>query len=165
MRALSRRRTPLLLALAFCAAPAVKAQDPDVPATQSLADTTRAPVPIVSRGRRLGGRAGNKRPRARPGAGARNLDRGRAPIRRGGCDALVDDDYAAVGTANFDNRSFPLNFEVTCLAHDAIFCGEVEAMLEADLTRSTRLTEADFAGRSLPFRLATQGTRLLAPVL
>ena len=78
---------------------------------------------------------------------------------------LVDDDYAAVGTANFDNRSFRLNFEVTCLAHDVAFCADVEAMLQADLARSTRFTEADLAGTSFPFRLAAQGTRLLAPVL
>ena len=78
---------------------------------------------------------------------------------------LVDDDYAAVGTANFDNRSFRLNFEVTLLAHDAAFCADVEAMLAADLARSTRVTEADLEAKSLPFRLAAQGTRLLAPVL
>ena len=78
---------------------------------------------------------------------------------------LVDDAYAGVGTANFDNRSFLLNFEVTCLVHDRGFCQEVAAMLEADLAQSTRLTEADLGGRSLPFRLAAQGTRLLSPVL
>ena len=78
---------------------------------------------------------------------------------------LVDEDYAAVGTANFDNRSFRLNFEVTCLAHDRAFCADVAAMLEADLARATRLTEADLEKKSLPFRLAARGTRLLAPVL
>ena len=78
---------------------------------------------------------------------------------------LVDDDYAAVGTANFDNRSFRLNFEVTLLAHDAALCADVEAMLLADLARSTSVTEADLETESLPFRLAAQATRLLAPVL
>ncbi|HSM36114.1 MAG TPA: cardiolipin synthase [Longimicrobiales bacterium] len=78
---------------------------------------------------------------------------------------LVDDDYAAVGTANLDNRSFLLNFEVTVLAHDRDFCSEVEAMLAADFARSTRLTEADLTQKPFPFRLAAQGTRLLAPIL
>lgn len=78
---------------------------------------------------------------------------------------LVDDDYAAVGTANFDNRSFLLNFEVTVLAHDPAFCADVEAMLRADFARATRLTEADLTEQSFPFRLAAQSTRLLAPVL
>ena len=78
---------------------------------------------------------------------------------------LVDDDFAAVGSANFDNRSFRLNFEVTVLAHDAAFCADVEAMLAADFARSTPVTEADLAAKSWPFRLAAQATRLLAPVL
>jgi cardiolipin synthase len=78
---------------------------------------------------------------------------------------LVDDAYAGVGTANFDNRSFMLNFEITCLAHDAAFCADVEAMLEGDLARSTRLTEEDLTGRPFLFRLAAQGTRMLSPVL
>ncbi|MDX1438469.1 MAG: cardiolipin synthase, partial [Rubricoccaceae bacterium] len=34
---------------------------------------------------------------------------------------LVDNDYATVGTANMDNRSFRLNFELTCLFNDADF--------------------------------------------
>ena len=78
---------------------------------------------------------------------------------------LVDDDYAAVSTANLDNRSFRFNFEVTCLAHDAGFCADVEAMLEKDLARSTQLTEDVLADRSFAFRFLTQATRLLAPVL
>src|SRR5690606_12476175 len=78
---------------------------------------------------------------------------------------LVDDDYAAVSTANFDNRSFRLNFELTVLAYDKEFCGEVEAMLEADLARSTQLTEEDLADRPFFFRLAVQTTRLMSPVL
>ncbi len=78
---------------------------------------------------------------------------------------LVDDDYGAVGTANFDNRSFRLNFEVTCLVSDKAFCHDVETMLLADFAHSTPLTEADLDGRSFGFRLRTQLTRLLSPVL
>lgn len=78
---------------------------------------------------------------------------------------LVDDDYGAVGTANFDNRSFRLNFEVTCLVNDAKFCREVEQMLADDFAQSTRLTEEDLAGRSYLFRLKTRVTRLLSPIL
>ena len=78
---------------------------------------------------------------------------------------LVDDDYAAIGTANFDNRSFRLNFEMTTLVNDAEFCGEVETMLERDFARATRLTSEDLADQSALFRFAAQGTRLFAPVL
>jgi len=78
---------------------------------------------------------------------------------------LVDSDYAAVGTANFDNRSFLLNFEITCLVNDAGFCANVEEMLLHDFASSTQIGENELRDRSFLFRLATQTTRLLAPVL
>ena len=39
---------------------------------------------------------------------------------------LMDDHIAGVGTANFDNRSFRLNFEITLLVHDPQFASQVE---------------------------------------
>ena len=78
---------------------------------------------------------------------------------------LVDDDYAAVSTANLDNRSFRLNFEITLLFADAGFTGDVARMLEADFARATRITREDLEARSFAFRFAARATRLLAPVL
>lgn len=78
---------------------------------------------------------------------------------------LVDDDFAAVGTANLDNRSFRLNFELTVLYADAGFAGDVAAMLEEDFTQSTRFTLDDYRAKPFPFRLAARTTRLLAPIL
>ena len=78
---------------------------------------------------------------------------------------LVDDDYAAVSTANFDNRSFMYNFEITCLLRDDHFCAEVESMLKMDFSKATIIHGEDLSDRSRLFRLATQVTRLFAPVL
>ncbi len=78
---------------------------------------------------------------------------------------LVDDDYAAVSTANFDNRSFRLNFEITAFLADRGFCADVGAMLEADFARATLVDVEAVEKRSLPFRVAVRVTRLLAPVL
>lgn len=78
---------------------------------------------------------------------------------------VVDTDYAAVGTANFDNRSFLLNFEVTALVHNNTFCKQVAAMLEADFEMATPITAEDFKKQTIFFRFATQLTRLMAPVL
>jgi cardiolipin synthase len=78
---------------------------------------------------------------------------------------LVDEDYAAVSTANFDNRSFRLNFEVTVLFADAGFARDVEAMLVDDFARSTQITRSDMEDKSYAFQVATQVTRLFAPVL
>jgi cardiolipin synthase len=49
---------------------------------------------------------------------------------------LVDDDLALVGTANIDNRSFYLNFEIGILVHDIAFALDVEKMLETDFLKS-----------------------------
>lgn len=78
---------------------------------------------------------------------------------------LIDDDYASVGSANMDNRSFRLNFEVTCFAYDERLCADVEAMLRRDFERSTQLSGEDLQDQSFGFRLAVQFTRLLAPIL
>ena len=78
---------------------------------------------------------------------------------------LVDGRYAAIGTANLDNRSMRLNFEIAALTTAPDFVADVEAMLEADLARSRELKRADYEDRSLPFRLACRSARLMAPLL
>ncbi|MES2570956.1 MAG: cardiolipin synthase, partial [Verrucomicrobiota bacterium] len=78
--------------------------------------------------------------------------------------AILVDDYCGVGTANFDNRSFRLNFEVTILFAEPSALRSVEMMFAADFARSTRTTAADFTGRPWWFRLAARTSRLMAPV-
>lgn len=79
--------------------------------------------------------------------------------------ALVDRDFAAVGTANFDNRSFRLNFEATVVARDEGVCDRVARMLERDLESATEIGLEDIEDKSFGFRLAANATRMLAPVL
>jgi len=78
---------------------------------------------------------------------------------------LVDDRIAAVGTANLDNRSFRLNFEVTALVRDADFAGEVEAMLERDFADCRLQTQQDYEDRPAWFRVAARVANLLSPIL
>jgi cardiolipin synthase len=78
---------------------------------------------------------------------------------------LVDERVAGVGTTNFDNRSFRLNFEITALVGDADFIGEVEAMLEEDFGQSVEVDASSFSDRSFWFRFAARVSRLAAPVL
>ncbi|MDQ3195367.1 MAG: cardiolipin synthase [Burkholderiales bacterium] len=78
---------------------------------------------------------------------------------------LIDDDYAAISSANFDNRSFRLNFEITALLADYAFAQDVAAMLKRDFTRATRAQGTEWHNRSFFFRLAVRITRLFAPVL
>lgn len=77
---------------------------------------------------------------------------------------LVDDDTSAIGTANFDNRSFRLNFEITMAMRDKDFGKQVEKMLLDDLSRSTRVSAAVYTQSHFLFRLAVSVSRLMAPL-
>ena len=57
---------------------------------------------------------------------------------------LIDDRLALVGTVNFDNRSFRLNFEVTAALADRDLASEIEAMLEKDIAASNETTPDHF---------------------
>ena len=78
---------------------------------------------------------------------------------------LIDDGISLIGTVNFDNRSFRLNFEVTGAIADKAFAARVEEMLQRDLAHSTELTDYDLAGENFWERLKARGSALLSPVL
>jgi cardiolipin synthase len=77
---------------------------------------------------------------------------------------LIDNSVATVGTANFDNRSFRLNFEITAVIADAGFATEILKMLETDFSNARRMTADDFDKRSWWFKLVVRLARLTAPV-
>lgn len=78
---------------------------------------------------------------------------------------LMDHELGGVGTANFDNRSFRLNFEITALIHDRAFCSELESMLRADFAHCRRVTPAELRNKPFWFPFAMGAARLMAPVL
>ncbi len=77
---------------------------------------------------------------------------------------LIDQRLAAVGTANLDNRSFRLNFEITAFSTDAQFVKEVTEMLYADFGHAKEAKLTDFTEKSFFFRAACRAARLFAPV-
>jgi cardiolipin synthase len=77
---------------------------------------------------------------------------------------LIDDYASAIGTANLDNRSMRLNFEITMLMFSKDFASEVESMLEADFAKSKLATVAEYTEQSLPYRFLIRVCRLLAPI-
>jgi cardiolipin synthase len=77
---------------------------------------------------------------------------------------VVDDMLAGVGTANFDNRSFRLNFELTVLVHDEAFVREVAAALEADFADATPLRAQELVHAPFHRRFLVRLARLTAPV-
>ncbi|QTN31367.1 cardiolipin synthase [Akkermansiaceae bacterium] len=77
---------------------------------------------------------------------------------------LIDGRMAAVGTANLDNRSFRLNFEITAFVSDAAFVEQVKGMLERDFSSSVEVLEGEFAEKPFLFRAACRAARLMAPL-
>lgn len=77
---------------------------------------------------------------------------------------LIDDKVATVGTANFDNRSFRLNFEITAVCTDTTFVSKVEKMFIADFSNARKMTSAEIDGKSFWFKLKVRAARLTAPV-
>jgi len=79
--------------------------------------------------------------------------------------ALIDDEISLVGTANLDNRSFCLNFEVTALIVDREFAGEMEAMFEQDFAHAEEIDPAKLDKKPFWWHFAVKISRLASPVL
>lgn len=77
---------------------------------------------------------------------------------------LADDDVCIVGSANFDSRSFRLNFELSMLFRDQAVTAELAGLIDADLQQAQ---EVRFV-RHRPLwrsRLPEACARLLSPLL
>lgn len=78
---------------------------------------------------------------------------------------LCDDDIATVGTVNFDNRSFSINFEVTVWFADGPMIGKVAQMLETDFAAASPFTEKDRLALPVWRRFFNEAARLFSPIL
>jgi len=77
---------------------------------------------------------------------------------------LCDDDLAIVGSANFDHRSFRLNFEVSVLFRDQGLAAELESLIQGECNLAPRVR----ADRPQPLwrtRLPEGLARLVSPLL
>jgi cardiolipin synthase len=77
---------------------------------------------------------------------------------------VVDDDLAIVGTANLDNRSLRLNFEVVAAIHGGAVVEELASYFRRDLERS-RIGAPEGRRERFPGRLFSSLARLLTPQL
>ena len=78
---------------------------------------------------------------------------------------LIDSIAAAVGSANLDNRSFRLNFEIMVLTVDRKFAAEVEAMLVKDFQEAFEINRDEYRKAPAWRRVAMHVARLFSPVL
>ncbi len=76
---------------------------------------------------------------------------------------VVDGLWCFVGSANWDTRSFRLNFELNIELYDRALAQRLDAFMREKM--ETRLLQADLDARSLPVRLRDAAVRLLLPYL
>ncbi|MDP8269096.1 MAG: cardiolipin synthase [Candidatus Tenebribacter davisii] len=77
---------------------------------------------------------------------------------------LIDNEHAMIGTANLDNRSFRINFEINILFSNKEFAKNVEDMMKEDFSNSFQITEEDYTKKPFWYKLAIKVARLLAPI-
>lgn len=77
----------------------------------------------------------------------------------------VDGEVVSIGSANFDIRSFKLNFEANAVLFDTEEAYKMEAIFEADMTKSHELTKQLYRNRSKLIRFKESVARLLSDLL
>ena len=76
---------------------------------------------------------------------------------------VVDGRWSLVGSANWDMRSFRLNFELTMEVYEEALAARLGALI--DSRKGTALTAEMLQARRLPVRLLHAVVRLLLPYL
>ncbi len=74
---------------------------------------------------------------------------------------IVDDCWVSAGSANFDNRSFRLNYEANLNVHDRDFAAQHVGIFEEDKSRSEEITHARWKRRPFHDRLIGRAAGLL----
>ena len=77
---------------------------------------------------------------------------------------LVDNQAAAIGTGNLDNRSLRLNFEITAILTAQEHVYEVAGMFTEDFDKSREVDRDEFLEKPIYFKLGAKLARLLSPI-
>lgn len=78
---------------------------------------------------------------------------------------VVDRELAVIGSANIDNRSFRLNFEIVAAIYGREAADRLASEFEADLKRSREVRPFHLSRRRWPRILAESGARLFSALL
>lgn len=78
---------------------------------------------------------------------------------------VADGEVCSVGSTNFDNRSFRLNFETNAFIFDSNFAREMEETFEKDILKGHELTYEQYNKRSGIIKCKEVVSRLLADIL
>ncbi|AGA69404.1 phosphatidylserine/phosphatidylglycerophosphate/cardiolipin synthase [Desulfitobacterium dichloroeliminans LMG P-21439] len=77
----------------------------------------------------------------------------------------IDQEISIIGSANFDIRSFQLDFELSAVIYNANFTKKIVCEQQADLMDSIKVTEEDIAQRTRQYSFQIALARLLSPFL
>ena len=78
---------------------------------------------------------------------------------------VVDDVWTLLGSANWDTRSFRLNFEFNVECYDRSLAGKMNQIINAKIDRAHNVTLEDVNSRMLPVKLRDGVARLFSPYL
>ncbi len=78
---------------------------------------------------------------------------------------IVDGEVCSLGTANFDIRSFKLNFEVNLFIYGRETCKKLQELFTKDMLNSCELTWDEYQQRSGWTKVKEAFSRMLSPVL
>ena len=78
---------------------------------------------------------------------------------------IMDEEVYCYGTANMDNRSFYLNYEINAIIYDREEVNKKRTIYEKDCEDCKQLTIQEYGSRSLEIRIKEQIFRLLSPLL
>jgi len=77
---------------------------------------------------------------------------------------VVDGIAASVGSANFDVRSFRLNFEANAFFYDPQYAGQLKQAFLDDLQKCTAITPDSYRSRSRWIKAKESVSRLFSPL-
>ena len=78
---------------------------------------------------------------------------------------VVDGLASSVGTANWDVRSFRLNFETNAFIYDREIAAVLKAAFENDINKSTEITKQLYGERSTKIKIKESISRLFSAAL
>ena len=78
---------------------------------------------------------------------------------------VVDEEICSVGTANFDIRSFDLNFEINAFIYNQTLAEQLAQIFRDDLKLCDELTLERYEKRSNLIKFKESISRLISPVL
>ena len=77
----------------------------------------------------------------------------------------VDEDLSIIGTANMDNRSFELNFEINSVIYSTALTRQLIDVFDSDLLDSTEVKQDEWSNRFIGRKFLNKIARLFSPLL